>query len=308
MTATLKQLEAFVAVARTGSFSAAARMVHVSQPALTAVIKKLEEQLGITLFERTSRGVAITTAAREMLPTIERLLGELNDTLANVLSGTAPRGGTVTIACIPSVAGLYLPPLISEFSRTHQDIAIRVRDAMPENRGILTMVRAGEVDLGLATPLEEAADLQFRHLYDDELVALLPADHPACRQGQMTWRELAGLPLIGMAYQSVVRLLIDRAFAGIGVARRPVAEVSLITTAIGMARAGIGAAVLPWTAAKLCDLSGLRTITLVEPIVRRPMGLLYRSIAELSPAAKAFFRFASSRKDTREENRFVHSR
>src|SRR5215218_6024458 len=100
MATTLRQLESFIAIARTGSFSAAARIVHVSQPALTAVIKNLEQQLGVALFERTPRGVTVTTAGRELLPTVDRLLTELNETLANVLSGTAPRGGTVTLACV----------------------------------------------------------------------------------------------------------------------------------------------------------------------------------------------------------------
>jgi LysR family carnitine catabolism transcriptional activator len=291
MTATLKQLEAFVAIARTGSFSAAARMVHVSQPALTSVIKKLEQQLGLTLFERTSRGVSITTAGRELLPTVDRLLTELNETLANVLSGTAPRGGSVTIACIPSVAGLYLPPLIAGFNARNPSIRIHIKDAMPENRGILGMVRSGEIDLGVASPMQEAPDLQFRRLYDDELMALLPVEHHASRNDVITWEELGAIPLIGMAYQSMVRLLIDKTFAEIGLSRRPVSEVSLITTAVGMARAGLGVAVLPWTAAKICDLTGLKTLALVEPIVRRPIGFLYRSMAELSPAAKAFAKF-----------------
>lgn len=299
MSATLRQLEAFVAVARTGSFSAAARMVHVSQPALTAVIKKLEQQLGLTLFDRTSRGVAITTAGRELLPTVDRLVTEINETLANVLSGTAPRGGTVTVACIPSAAGLYLPPLIAEFSRRYSGIAVHVRDAMPENRGILGMVRSGEVDLGLATPADEAGDLQFRHLYDDELVALLPLEHDKSARETLAWSELASLPLIGMAYRSVVRLLIDKTFASLGMSKRPVAEVSLITTAVGMARAGLGAAVLPLSAAQLCDCSDLKVLALVHPVVRRPMGFLYRSMAELSPAAKAFMQFASANLEAR---------
>lgn len=290
--ATLKQLEAFVAIARTGSFSAAARIVHVSQPALTTVIKNLERQLGVALFERTARGVTLTTAGRELLPTVDRLLTELNETLANVLSGTAPRGGTVTLACVPSAGSLFLPPLIASFSRQYPTVRIDVRDAMTENREIVRMVRSGDVDCGVASPMPDAAELQFRHLYDDELVAVLPPSQATPGQENITWNELGALPLVGMASHSYLRLLIDQTFAAIGVSKRPVTEVSLITTAVGMARAGLGAAVLPLRAARACDLTGVSTLSLVEPTVRRPIGFLYRSMAELSPAAKAFMKHA----------------
>jgi len=288
---TLKQLEAFVAIARTGSFSAAARIVHVSQPALTSVIKNLEQQLGVSLFERTARGVTMTTAGRELLPTVDRLLTELNETLANVLSGTAPRGGTVTLACIPSAGSQFLPPLIAGFNVAHPTVRVDLRDAMTENREIVRMVRAGDIDCGVASAMPDAAELQFRHLYDDELVAIVPAGYGDDSLTQLTWKDLSALPLVGMATNSYVRLLVDQTFAAIGVSKRPVAQVSLITTAIGMARAGIGATVLPLRAARACDLSAVRTLALVEPTVRRPIGFLYRSMAELSPAAKLFMKY-----------------
>lgn len=295
--ATLKQLEAFVAIARTGSFSAAARVVHVSQPALTAVIKNLEHQLGVALFERSGRGVTLTTAGRELLPTVDRLLTELNETLSNVLSGTAPRGGTVTLACVPSAGSVYLPPLITGFNRVHPTVRIQVRDAMTENREIVRMVRSGDIDCGVASPMPDAAELQFRHLYDDQLVAILPAGDTAARERRVTWRGLAERPLVGMAANSYLRLLIDQTFAAIGVSTRPVTEVSLITTAVGMARAGIGTAVLPLRAAQACDLTGTRMLPVEEPQVRRPIGFLYRSMAELSPAAKTFLHWVLQHQD-----------
>ncbi|ARP96111.1 LysR family transcriptional regulator [Bordetella genomosp. 13] len=288
MATTLKQLEAFVAIARTGSFSAAAQVLHVSQPALTAVIKNLEQQLEVVLFERTARGVSMTTAGRELMPTIDRLLTELKETLANVLSGTVPRGGVVSLACVPSAGGVYLPPFIASFNRLHPTVRIDLHDAMPENREIIRMVRTGEIECGVASPMPDAAELQFRHLYDDELIALVNEDHPSAGAGHLTWRQLSTMTLIGMATNSYLRLLIDQTFATISVSRRPVNEVSLITTAIGMARAGMGVTVLPSRAADACNLAGIRRLSLVDPVVRRPIGFLYRSVGELTPAAKAF--------------------
>jgi LysR family carnitine catabolism transcriptional activator len=209
-----------------------------------------------------------------------------------VLSGTAPRGGTVTVACVPSAGSLFLPPLIASFQRQHPTVRIDVRDAMTENREIVRMVRSGDIDCGVASPMPDAGELQFRHLYDDELVAVLPPGCTRAGQKKITWSELGALPLVGMASHSYLRLLIDQTFAAIGLSKRPVTEVSLITTAVGMARAGLGAAVLPLRAAQACHLTGVRTLALVEPAVRRPIGFLYRSMTELSPAAKAFMKHA----------------
>lgn len=280
-------------VARTGSFSAAARLLHVSQPALTAMIHKLEEQLRVTLFERTPRGASVTTAGRELLPTVDRLVAELNETLANLLHDTSPRGGIVTIACIPSVAALYLPARIVAFNQKYPAIRIVLRDAIPENRLIVGMLRDDDTDLGVTSPLNEAPELQFRRLYGDELVALLPQDHRASQADTITWHELAAIPLVGLAYQSVVRKLIYKTFTRIGVSKHPVAEVSLITTAVGMARAGMGVAVIPSTAARICNLTGLKMLSIVEPTVRRPIGFSYHSMARLSPAARSFVKFVS---------------
>lgn len=291
MTVTLKQLEAFVAVAKTGSFSAAAQSMHVSQPALTAMIQKLERQLGATLFNRESRGSSVTTVGRELLPAVDRLVDELNETIADVLQRTTPRGGIVMVACIPSVAASLLPGLLHAFEQDLPSARIVVKDAMPENRNIVDMVRAGDVDIGVAHASEDAQDLCFRPLFEDSLVALLPCAQ-AGRWGEvLRWKDLAGLRLIGMSHQSYVRRLVDESYARVGLSAQPHAEVSLITTAVGMVRAGLGAAVLPVTVTGSCNMEGVLVRPLVDPEVRRPVGLLYRSMASLSPVAKRFLRF-----------------
>jgi LysR family carnitine catabolism transcriptional activator len=293
MVVTLKQLEAFIAAARTGSFSAAAQMVHISQPALTAMIQKLELQLGETLFTRKARGSHLTTAGRELLPDIERIVNDLDTTIANVLDQTAPRGGTVTIASIPSAAAAILPPLIAAFEREHPRIRIVVRDAMPENSTIVAMVHNGEVDFGFAHASAETQALRFRALTEDNLVAIVPAGSAAAGSQTLRWAELPDSRLIRMSSRSYIRQLVDETLARVGTSRRPYVEVSLVTTAVGMVRAGLGVAVLPGTAAAVCNTAGVDVLRLVEPEVRRPVGLLFRAPSVLSPAAKHFMRFAT---------------
>src|SRR5699024_464002 len=104
MRVTLKQLEAFIAVATTGCFSLGADVIHVSQPAISALIRNLERQLEVKLFDRDAHGVVLTTMGRELFPSIQKNLTELNEAISGVLSSTSPPGGTVSLACIPSVA------------------------------------------------------------------------------------------------------------------------------------------------------------------------------------------------------------
>jgi LysR family carnitine catabolism transcriptional activator len=269
-------------------------MLNVSQPALTSMIQTLERQLGATLFYRDPQGSSHTATGRELFPAVERLVAELNETVASVLNYTTPRGGTVTIACIPSLSAAVMPPLISAFGKEFPRVRIVLKDAMPEAGGISDMVRIGEVDYGIASPTADTADLEFRKLMDDDLVAFVPHGHPGGNGASLRWMDLVGTPLIGMSYQSHWRLMVDQAFAQIGVSKRPHHEVSLITTAVGMVRAGLGVAVLPSTAAYVCNLAGVRVVPLTGPLVSRPLGFLYRSVTALSPAAARFMSFAEA--------------
>lgn len=291
MNVTLKQLEAFIAVARLGSFSAAAQSIHVSQPALTSLIQNLEGQLGTQLFERSSRGATITTSGRELRPAVENTLTGLNETIASLVHSTSPRGGRVSVACIPSAAASVMPPLIAKFQKAYPLVKIELLDAMVENRGILELLRAGTIDFGVASP-NESDELEFKHLFEDELVALVREDHHLAAKKHIAWTDLIGEQLIGMSENSYVRQLTDGAFAKIGISKPPCAAVSLITTAIGMAKEGFGVSVLPDSAAQVCNLDGIRVLRLQDPVVRRSLGFVYRSMTALSPAAKTFMRFA----------------
>ena len=291
MKPSLKQLEAFVRVARTGSFTAAAESMCVSQPALTSMVKKLESLLKIVLFDRDAKGAILTTAGREFLPAVERILSELSETLALAVASTNPNGGTVTVACIPSVAAQYMPSRIMLFEKTNPNTRIIVKDAMTENRDIVQKLRSGEIDLGIASPSLATAEFQYRNLIQDELVAIVSTNWTGQSVNHLTWLDLASEPIIAMSNQSHVRQLMDEGFAKVGVSKHPHQEVSLITTAIGMVRAGLGIAILPNSAAALCNLEGTVIKSITEPKVHRNLGVMFRSIETLSHPTRRFLSF-----------------
>lgn len=295
MNFTLRQLDAFLEVARTRNFSRAAAALHVSQPALTLMIQKLESQLGVVLFERQARGAELTTAGREMLPDVQRAVTTLQDLQRDLRDASRPRGGLVTIASMPSLCADTLPRLLAEFTGQHPTIRIVLKDAMTENRTLVNMVRIGDIDFGFSSHPDDAEGLAFEPVVRDALVAVIASGHALASRRKLRWKELSPHPLIGMSYMSHVRLLVDQSFARNGLAKRPAYEASLVATAVGMARAGMGIAVVPETAATACNLQGVVRIPLVEPTTYRPLGFIREPRRGLSPAATLLMNFLQER-------------
>lgn len=292
MDVTLRQIKGFIAISRLGSFSKAAEAVHVSQPALSLMIRKMEETLGVALFERTSRHVALTTAGRELLPGVQRLVDELEATFDAVTESTAPVGGTLSVASIPSVSAAVMPRIIAAFEKSRPRVHVVLHDAMTESHRMLQMLRAGEFDCAVGTPQPQDGDLQFIPWLEDAMNVVVQPSHPLAGRRKVRWQEIAELPIIGTSYNSHVRRLMDSAFASLGVSVRPHAEVSLVPTALGLVDAGIGIAVLPETSVRNLGALNLRAIPLVEPVVRRSLGFVYRSTNTLPPLVRDFIAFA----------------
>lgn len=290
MDITLRQLQAFIAVSKTGSFSSAAEMLHVTQPALTLMIKKLEHQLGVKLLERSVRGARLTTTGREFFPAVQRLVDELSEVVSNLTNYSMPRDGTVTLASIPSFSGYILPDLLARFSMEQPKIRVILKDAIPETRNIIDMVRTGALDFGIGPFSGGASELQFRKIMEDQLVVVARRDSTLAHQSEVQWVDLTSHPIIGLSYQSNIRMLVDDAFRNAGISKHPVSEVSLITTAIAMVRARMGVTVLPTTAVYNCNLEDLCMLRLI-PTVSRPLGLIYRSMTSMTPAAARLFRY-----------------
>src|SRR6478752_5359228 len=119
MDLSLRQIKAFVAVARLSSFTRAAALLHVAQPTLTVQIRKLEETLTVRLFDRTSRSVTLTQAGRDLLPVLGRLVQELDGIVGDVRSQGTDYQGLVKIAALPTAAAGLLPKAIKSFRAAH---------------------------------------------------------------------------------------------------------------------------------------------------------------------------------------------
>jgi LysR family carnitine catabolism transcriptional activator len=190
------------------------------------------------------------------------------------------------VAALPSIASSVLPAAIARVRAANPDVAVSVRDAVAGR--ISAMVATGEADVGLAGRPEAGEGLVFERLLADRLVAACPQDHPLAARRRIGWSDLARETFISMSRDSSVRRLVEQAFAQVGHRHEATYEVVYLSSAVSMAAAGLGIAVVPSSALSALNLQRIAVRPLVAPAVEREVGLLTSRARSLSPAARFF--------------------
>lgn len=285
MTHELRQVRAFLKVAELESFTRAAAELHVSQSALTVQVKQLEDELGVLLLDRNRRGVTITAAGRDLMGPLQRLVTDAEAISGYARDMSAVRAGAVTIAALPTIAADLLPAALRRFQRSHPEIRISIRDVVADR--VRELVAGRSVDLGLGTAATQDRELEATPLYEDRLAAFVAADHPLARRSEISLHEILKFELILPNRDSSVRRIVE---AAMGREREPARvryEINFMPTALGMARAGLGVAILPESAAGK-NRADLVRIAFHKPLLTRQICLLERRDRSLSPAAAEF--------------------
>jgi DNA-binding transcriptional LysR family regulator len=284
----LNDLQAFRAVAELGSFRKAADAVSISQPALSRRIDKLEQALGVRLFERTTRSVTLTTVGRVFVQSAEQLLHDLDVALLGIRDVSSSRLGHVTIACVPSVAYYFLPPVIASYHRRFPRIRVKLLDASANE--VLAAVSSGEADFGVGFMGSQDAEIEFKLLLQDRFVVACPRNHPLARKKRVTWNELYEHEYVSVDKTSGNRLLLDQALSAVAPSAPSICETRHVTTLLGLVEAGLGVAAVPSMAMPTHEHPILTSVPLVDPVVKRRVGIVRRRARSLTPAAQEFYR------------------
>jgi DNA-binding transcriptional LysR family regulator len=294
----LRDVRAFVAVAQTGSFTRAATRLHLSQPALTVQIRRLEEIVGVRLFDRNSRNVALTPAGRELLPVLQKSLHDMEQVLVDARALADGSSGTVRIACLPTFAASLLPDLIRDLRKTVPRAGFHVRDVVASM--VNTLVRNEEVDIGLTGG--ETLDSAFDVLYSgvDRLVAVCPKAHRFARRRRIGLEDLASVPLVLTAQGTSVRAVVDAAFANARCTPDIACEPTYMMTAVAMVRGGLGVTILPATAREVQAEPGLVVRPIDDPRFVRPIALIKKRGRTLPPLTEQFVAALAGRIGDRE--------
>jgi DNA-binding transcriptional LysR family regulator len=290
MNITLRQLHGFRMVAELGSFTRAAQRLQIAQPALSLLVRDLESELNLRLFDRTTRKVELTVAGREFLQSVDKLMLDFDQAIKTAQDWSDRKRGRFVVAAPPFLASMILPGAIAEYKSAFPTIDVRLVDAQTDV--IVEKVRSGAADFGVGTFAEAEEGIRRDLLFKDTLMAWGASQYTSMRQSRIAWKDLRNAPLITLTRESGIRVLMDQAFAKIGLSVRPAYEVSHITTAIMLVEAGLGIAILPaytWGFAKTFD--GIAAKPLLEPVVGREVVIARSSTRSLSPAAEEFTRF-----------------
>lgn len=283
---TLQQISVFLQLARTGSFSGAAKLMGISQPALTRTIQQMEAAVGQRLFDRTTRSVVLTSTGRELQPIAERLEAEFDSAFGELSRFVEGRRGRIAVAALPSIAAVVLPPAIAHYRQQHPSVEVAVLDGL--SGSVLDAVVHGQADIGLTIRPSPRATLSYQPLLSDEFGLVCRPDDELAGNGPLPWSVFEGRPFVAMAPQSSVRQMTDAAFLQAGLAVPPLYGCAFLGTAGSLVAAGLGVTALPRLTLPLLRGLNLEWRRLERPVMQRKIGVVIPVGRSLSPAALRF--------------------
>jgi DNA-binding transcriptional LysR family regulator len=265
----------FVYVADTGSFRLAAERACRSQPAVSLAIREMEERLGQPLFIRANP-VRLSSFGQSCIALARQLVAH-----ADLVAGTMGRmarsdTGYLSIASVMSVATHWMPGLLQAYRQLYPNVMLNVHDDNSE--GVEQMLINGQVELGLCSVVSQDSALAFQPLYEDEFGLVCHRSHPVAHSVSLTWRDLASLPLIGTVAHKQLRARPEAAILH----DRPLFIANMLTL-LAMLRRNLGVTVLARLGVPP-EQDDLVFVPLVEPVIRRTLGLRTMAGAVLSPS------------------------
>lgn len=288
----LADLRAFVAVAEMKSFRAAATALHLSQPAISRRVEKLEAALGIRLFERTTRRIALTAVGRDFSHKARSLLDDLENSLLSMREVAASQMGEVVIACVPSAAYYFLPKVLAEFHKQYPRIRVRIIDDSANS--VLASVTRGEAEFGINITGNQEPDIDFQRILTESFVVACRRDHPLASRATVSWAEIGQYDYMTVDRSSGNRLLLDLALAHTSLNLAWCYEARHVSTLIGLVEAGLGIAVVPRLSMPADEHPTLISVSLTDPAVERMVGLVRRRGRELTPSALHLYQLIES--------------
>jgi LysR family carnitine catabolism transcriptional activator len=284
MNISVVNLRAFLKVAELGGFTAAARALSISQPALSRAIRAMEEEIGARLFDRDTRKLALTPTGAELREVAIRITTEIDLGFASLADFLKSRRGRVTVSILPSVAAVLFPNVVGRFREFYPGVDISVRDG--SQGPLLDDVMRGRADFAVTMDPATEGDFQFLPLLSDEFVFVGgPADNAATKH-KVTWTVFKGRPFIALASGSSIRRMTDAAFQGIGLVQPPRHECGFPATAISLVQAGLGVTALPRLTMPDVFDPALTIRELRAPRVSRRIGIVRRPGQSLPPSAE----------------------
>lgn len=279
-------LEAFLAVAESGSFSRSADVLGLSQPAVSARIKHLEEVLGVTLFHRTSRRVTISESGERLRIRLERTMGELRSLLKEFDAEAGLRKGRIKIGASPSIASSFLPTALAQFNKRWPEIELSLQDDFYGRD--LERLAQGDVDFAVIPFDQPTEQFRFERLLRDSFTPIVPKGHRLASKKRVTLADLAKEPLVTVPPESAAWATLKAAFGRAGLEFHPRFQTQSALSVVAMVRAGMGIGFLTRLGQAQIVTSDVTPLVLADFEIGRDVGIVTVQGRSLSRAAATF--------------------
>lgn len=279
----LRCIETFICVAECSSFRRAAELLHRSQSAVSVHVQLLEDELGVPLFDRTTRRVALTAEGRTLLSRTKVVVAELRSVADELREASGIRGGVVDVGITPSLGAAVLPAALAEFSSRFPRVNVRLHEAVA--RGLYESVRQRKTDFAVGPAVPGLKDFDYQVISREPLLAILPPDYPLQSRKAVTLKELLAQPLLAMPVGTYLRRVLEDAAAARGERLQPRLELGSFGTVLAQVEAGIGVSVLPALAVSPDWRARLQTARIRAPALAWDNCILRLKGKRLSPPA-----------------------
>lgn len=277
-------LRTFLAVARHQHLGHAAEALQADQSTISRRIARLEEEVGVALFERVGRSIRLTPAGARFVPRVERLLHDVREAVADAAGAVSIEGGEVRIGFLHTVGARWLPERMASFLSFHPGVRFSLRDGTAAE--VVAGVLGGDYDLGIVGPPPSNRDLEIVPLFRERVAVVVPVGHPLVGRTSCTLHDLADEPLILPRSRSGLRRVVDEAFAREGLPQRVAYEGDDFTIVQGLVEAGLGTTLLPMPLP--IPSNRVAVVPLRQPPIARTMALCWDRRRTLPPAPALF--------------------
>ena len=281
----MKHLRAVVALARYGSFIAAASYLRMSQPGLSRIIQQAELMLGVKLFTRGTRSVSQTEAGREFIPSAERLLGDMIQQVQKVRTLDGEMRGQLIISCLISISHHVLPAALVAFRRKHPKMHVQIREGMGSS--VHEDVRGGVADFGIGNAAGLTEGVVAEPVVNEACFAVMPKRHRLSSREAVSLKDIGDEPMISWPTESGLRRTIDIVASERGVVFNHSIIINQFGSVFDFVAHGLGISIVPVSALPpIAD--PLITVRPLRPAIVRRIGVLRLAERSLQPASRAF--------------------
>ncbi len=283
----LDQLKYFQALAHAKNFTKASEELSLSQPALSRSIARLEEEIGVPLFERKSRIVILNRYGQILHEHANRALSEIAEAQHEINDLVNPLQGTISLAFIQTLGFSFVPDLISNFKKQYPDVKFQL--SQDTTNKILSQIEAAEIDIGFCSPQESMNGLSQFSIAEEELFLIVSTEHQLAGMEQIDLLQVADEPFVSFKNETALRDVIETLCQEVGFHPNIIFEGIDERTVAGLVGAKFGVALVPMTPE--LDQENLSIIQIKKPRCLRKIHTVWRKEGYMSPVVKQFKNF-----------------